>query len=109
MKPAGIDGDQSTTTAPHYRLHRLETVPPKPGLVRVQEGGVSIEGEVWRLPAAGFGTFVASVPSPMVIGTVTLAGGEDVSGFLVEPFAVVGAPDISHVGGWRNFLAAMPS
>jgi allophanate hydrolase len=99
----------STTTAPHYRLHALETVPPKPGLVRVPEGGVSIEGEVWRLPAAGFGTFVASVPSPMVIGTVTLAGGEDVSGFLVEPFAVVGAPDISRVGGWRNFLAAMPS
>jgi allophanate hydrolase len=100
---------KSTTTAPLYRLHALETVPPKPGLVRVPEGGVSIEGEVWRLPAAGFGTFVASVPSPMVIGTVTLAGGGDVSGFLVEPFAVVRAPDISHLGGWRNFLAAMPS
>jgi allophanate hydrolase len=96
----------TTATAPQYRLHALETSPPKPGLVRVTEGGVRIAGEVWRLPAAGFGTFAAAVPSPMVIGKVTLADGVDVSGFLVEPFAVVGAPDISDSGGWRNYLAA---
>jgi allophanate hydrolase len=95
-----------TTTAPHYRLHELGTVPRKPGLVRVPVGGVSIEGEVWRLPAAGFGTFVAAIPSPMVIGKVTLADGAEVSGFLVEPVAIEDAPDISHFGGWRSYLAA---
>ena len=92
-------------TAPRYALHALDTVPPKPGLVRVGEGGRSIAGEVWRLPANGFGTFVESVPAPLAIGTVALADGTSVSGFLVEPVAVTDAPDISHLGGWRNYLA----
>ena len=68
--------------------------------------GVSVDGEVWRLPADGFGTFVAAIPPPMVIGTVALADGTEVSGFLVEPFAIAQAPDISHFGGWRRYLAA---
>jgi allophanate hydrolase len=93
-------------TAPAYRLHALDTVPPKPGLVRVGEGGASIEGEVWRLPAAGFGAFVDAVPAPMAIGTVRLDSGRDVTGFLVEPYAVREAPDISRLGGWRSYLAA---
>lgn len=99
----------ANSTAAQYRLHAIETVPAKPGLVRVTEGGVSIAGEIWRLPASGFGTFAAAVPSPMVIGKITLADGKEVSGFLVEPFAVTGAPDISHFGGWRNHLAATGS
>ena len=75
-------------------------------LVRVADGGVSIEGEVWRLPAAGFGTFVAAIPAPMAIGTVTMADGSAVSGFLVEPIALENASDISRFGGWRRYLAA---
>jgi allophanate hydrolase len=97
-------------TAPDYRLYALDTTPPKPGLVRV--GGVAsgsgsgILGEVWRLPAAGFGTFVAGLPAPMAIGTVALEDGTDVTGFLVEPYAVAGAEDITHHGGWRAYRAA---
>jgi allophanate hydrolase len=92
-------------TAKAYRLHALGTVPAKPGLVRVDSGGTSVAGEVWRLPAAGFGAFVASVPPPMVIGRVELAGGRTVSGFLTEPYALAGAPDISEFGGWRAYLS----
>ncbi|NKE64099.1 allophanate hydrolase, partial [Lentzea sp. PSKA42] len=92
-------------TAAVYRLRALATTPPKPGLVRVPQGGASIEGEVWRLPAAGFGTFVAAVPAPMVIGTVELSGGEAVPGFLAEPWALEGADDITSFGGWRGYLA----
>ncbi|MFZ8307889.1 allophanate hydrolase-related protein, partial [Staphylococcus aureus] len=51
-------------TAAQYRLYALDTVPPKPGLARVAEGGAAIAGEVWRLPAAGFGRFVAELPAP---------------------------------------------
>jgi allophanate hydrolase len=96
----------ATTTAPGYALHVLDTDPPKPGLVRVPAGGRSIEGELWRLPAAGFGAFVGAVPAPMAIGRVTLADGTSVSGFLVEPAALENAPDISHLGGWRTYLDA---
>ena len=97
-----------TRTAADYRLYALDTVPPKPGLVRVSGASATgsrggIAGEVWRLPAAGFATFVAALPAPMAIGTVTLADGAEVTGFTVEPYAVEGAEDITHHGGWRAY------
>ena len=96
----------ATTTAAEYRLHALPTTPPKPGLVRVADGGAAIGAEVWELPAAGLGRLVAALPSPMAIGTVRLADGSTVPGFLCEPAALHGAPDITHHGGWRAYLAA---
>ncbi|MER7379196.1 allophanate hydrolase [Streptomyces lanatus] len=94
-------------TAARYRLHALATRPLKPGLVRTAEGGAGIEGEIWRLPAAGFGALTAAVPAPMAIGTVELADGGRISGFLVEPYAVENAPDITGFGGWRAYLASL--
>lgn len=96
---------REASTSADYRLFALDTVPPKPGLVRVGGAGtgVRIEGELWRLPAAGFGAFVGGVPAPMAIGKVTLEDGSSVSGFLVEPIAVDGAADISLHGGWRRY------
>ena len=93
-------------TAPAYRLHALDTVPAKPGLVRVgpAEVGSSIAGELWRLPAAGLGAFLSTVPAPMAIGAVELGDGRSVTGFLVEPYAVTGTQDISVFGGWRAYL-----
>lgn len=96
-------------TTAGYRLHALATQPPKPGLVRTTEGrpdASGIEGEIWRLPAAGFGALTAAVPAPMAIGTVELADGRQISGFLVEPYAVENAPDITRFGGWRAYLAS---
>lgn len=95
-----------TATAPTYRMVRLDTTPPKPGVVRVAYGGAPLEVEVWALDPAGFGAFVDEVPSPLVIGTVELADGSTVNGFLCEPHAAAGAQDITVHGGWRAFLAA---
>jgi allophanate hydrolase len=94
-------------TAATYRLHALDTQPPKPGLVRVTEGGVSVPGEVWRLPVAGFGRFVDALPAPMAIGTVELDDGTGVTGFLCEPYALEGARDISDLGGWRAYVSSV--
>jgi allophanate hydrolase len=96
----------STTTAPDYRLYALDTTPPKPGLVRTPGGGAAIEVEVWAIDAAGFGEFVAAIPAPLGVGKVQLADGSEVPGFLCEPHAIVGAPDITTHGGWRAYLAA---
>jgi len=96
----------TTTTSADYRLFALDTVPPKPGLVRVAEGeGAPIEVELWALDAASFGRFVAALPQPMVIGRVDLADGNQVEGFLCEPIATAGAADITATGGWRAHLA----
>jgi allophanate hydrolase len=97
---------ETTTTSADYRLFALDTVPPKPGLQRVLPGqGAAIELELWRLSEAFFGRFVASLPQPMTIGTVILADGRQVEGFLCEPIATQFATDISSAGGWRAYLA----
>lgn len=98
---------RSCRTAAQYRLYALPgTVPPKPGLVRVPSGGVAIELEVWALPAAAFGTFVAAIPAPLGIGKLQLEDGDVVSGFLCETHALADAEDISSYGGWRAFRRA---
>jgi allophanate hydrolase len=97
---------EAATTAPDYKLYALNTTPPKPGMLRVEAGsGSSIELEIWALPAAAFGEFVAAIPPPLSIGTVRLADGRGVKGFIVEPAAVAGARDISAFKGWRAFVA----
>lgn len=96
----------AAATAAVYRLYALATDPPKPGLVRVADGGAEIDGEIWRLPPAGFARFLTGLAAPMTIGVVRLSDGRDVLGFLCEPRAVSGAPDITAYGGWRAFLAA---
>ncbi|GAB7107226.1 allophanate hydrolase [Streptomyces phaeofaciens JCM 4814] len=98
--------DRTTTTAAVYRLHALDTTPAKPGLVHVGEGGAPIEVEVWRLPTAGLGGLLASLPRPMALGRVELADGSDVPGFLCEPGALTDAEDITRHGGWRSYLNA---
>jgi allophanate hydrolase len=97
---------EATATAPDYKLYALDTTPAKPGMLRVGAGtGSSIALEVWALSAAAFGKFVAAIPPPLSIGTVRLADGRGIKGFIVEPADISGARDISAFGGWRAFMA----
>lgn len=96
----------TTRTAARYRLYALDTSPPKPGLVRTSASGHAIEVEVWELDERAFGSFVASIPQPMTIGTTELEDGSLVKGFSCEPDAIAGARDISSFGGWRAFRAS---
>jgi allophanate hydrolase len=97
---------EEATTAADYKLYALDTTPPKPGMLRVDEGaGSVIKLELWALSAASFGKFIAAIPPPLSIGTIRLADGRGVKGFLVEPAAINGARDISAFGGWRAFVA----
>ena len=95
----------TTTTSATYQLHALAaTEPPKPGLVRAANGS-AIEVDLWGLSPTAFGDFVQQVPAPLCIGSVELADGRSTSGFLCEPRALEGAVDITHLGGWRRYLA----
>jgi len=97
---------ETTTTARAYRLYAMaNTAPPKPALVHVGAEGAAIALEVYELSAAAFGSFVAEVPAPLAIGSVTLASGEVVKGFVAEPRAIEDAEDITHLGGWRAYIA----
>ncbi len=92
-------------TAPTYRLYAIaDSVPPKPALVH-SEDGAAIKVEVYELDVAAFGSFTAEVPAPLAIGTITLADGSSVKGFVSEPRATIGAQDITDLGGWRTYVA----
>ncbi|MGI4984430.1 MAG: allophanate hydrolase [Janthinobacterium lividum] len=119
---------EETTTDAHYRLFALaNTTPPKPGLLRVAPAAngspvpaapvpaapvpaapvpaAPIIVELWDVPAAAFGGFVAGVPAPLGIGTLTLADGRQVKGFICEPGVLPEATDVTAFGGWRAYIA----
>jgi allophanate hydrolase len=94
---------RKTRTAPCYRLFALPGG-RRPGLLRVSEGGASIEVEVWGIRASDFGSFMHTIPAPLGIGTVQLEDGECVPGFLCEAHALENAEDITRCGSWREYL-----
>ncbi|MCC8401429.1 allophanate hydrolase [Paraburkholderia sp. MMS20-SJTN17] len=98
---------RTTRTAQEYRLYALPAAPGavgKPGLVRTAHDGVAIEVEVWEMPVCAYGSFVAGIAPPLGIGTLKLADGSLVQGFLCESAALAGAIDISDAGGWRSWV-----
>ncbi len=97
---------RATRTAPVYRLYAMANQnPPKPALVHAGADGGPVELEVYELDVGAFGSFVAEVPAPLAIGTVSLEDGTSVHGFVAEPRALTGALDITAHGGWRAYLA----
>ena len=98
-----------TRTAAAYRLYALpDTTPPKPGLARAPaaHAGFAIEVEVHEMPLSEVGGFLALIPPPLGLGSVELADGRWVKGFICEPHAIAGAQDISTWGGWRAWVAS---
>ena len=103
---------ESTFIAKNYRLFALpNTTPPKPGLIRIDsesdDSGAEIIVELWDVPVQHFGSFVALIPAPLGIGTLTLKDGREVKGFICEGAAVKGATDITHLGGWRAYIKSL--
>lgn len=96
---------ETTATAAKYCLYALNgTVPAKPGLARDELQGRSIIVELWDIPTARFGEFVAEIPTPLGMGNVELIDGRWVKGFICEPCGLNDAEDISHFGGWRSYI-----
>lgn len=96
----------TTTTSKNYRLFALNSTsgPKKPGLQRVSgENGEEIEVEVWNLPKYALASFMATIPSPLGIGSLELKDSSWVHGFVCEPLGLVDATDITSHGGWRAY------
>jgi len=97
---------ETTVTTKEYRLFALaNTTPPKPGLMRVEEGGSAIEVEVYRMPLDQVGMFLSQIPAPLGLGSIKLQSGKVVKGFICEPIGIEDAKDISEFGGWRGYLS----
>jgi allophanate hydrolase len=99
---------RTAQTADSYSFHALAGGPPeRPGLIRKAPGtGAAIDIEIWNLPASALGTFISRIPAPLAIGTIDLADGTEVKGFVCEESGVEGGTDITAFGGWRAWLAS---
>ncbi|MEX3775989.1 allophanate hydrolase [Pseudomonas sp. MYb118] len=106
LKRRGATLVETTSSSPDYQLYALAGGPPfRPGMVRVKDGGVAIAVEVWELPSSELGSFLTGIPAPLGLGKVQLADGRWESGFICEQYGLEGAVNISHLGGWRAYLA----
>lgn len=92
-------------TAPRYRMVSLDTQPPKPGVVR-SDDGAELAAERWLLSEAALGSFLAELPEPMLLGSVLLSDGSRAVGFACDGVAASRGEDITHFGDWLAAQAA---
>lgn len=93
-------------TTPHYRLHSVKQG-WHPGIYRVESGGISIPGELYRLTAEQYEHLLAGEPPNMYPEEVTLEGGGTAIAMLYPQRLIEehGWPDISECGGWAAYKA----
>ena len=92
-------------TASCYRIHAIGD--RHPGMYEVPAGGVSVAGELYRVPEAVLRRVEAGEPPGLYRGPVRLADGRVVDGILYPRALADGThPDISRYGGWRAYRSA---
>ena len=104
---ANLDGaefvEEAQTTA-SYRIHSIGDI--HPGMYLVPEGGVSVAGEIYRVPDDVWRRVEAGEPPGLYRGPVNLADGRVVPGILFPRELAEAHPDISAYGGWRAYWAS---
>lgn len=97
---------EEATTSSAYSFYALAGGPPeRPGLVRGNPGsGGKICLEIWALPLSEVGGFLASIPGPLGLGSLELADGRTVQGFICEAAGTSGAENITHLKSWRAYI-----
>lgn len=100
----GAELQEKTTSAKSYRMFVIEGALERPGMIRDDAAGKEIDVEIWKIPKSEFGSFVAGIPAPLGIGKVETIDGRWLPGFICEGYAVVNAKEISHLGGWRQYI-----
>ena len=99
---AGAEFLEACRTAPRYRLYSIGDV--HPGMFEVAEGGVSVEGELYRVPADVLRRVEAGEPPGLHRGAVQLSDGRTVQGILYPRHLAEGIHrDISSFGSWRAY------
>ncbi|HET8614577.1 MAG TPA: gamma-glutamylcyclotransferase [Actinomycetales bacterium] len=90
-------------TEPRYRLHSIDDV--HPGMYEVEQGGVSVLGELYLVPPDVLARVEAGEPPHLYRGTVYLQGHGPTDGILYPRELAQGVhPDISEYGGWRAYV-----
>ena len=92
---------EEAETAPVYRIFSIGDV--HPGMFEVGEGGISVPGEIYRVPDDVWRRVEAREPAGLYRGPVKLSDGRVVPGILFPREMTAGQRDISDHGGWRAY------
>lgn len=105
---ANLDGAEfveEARTAPVYRIYSIGDV--HPGMFEVGKSGVSVPGEIYRVPGEVWRRVEAGEPPGLYRGPVKLSDGRVVPGILFPRDMAEGRHrDISSFGGWRAYWAS---
>ncbi|WP_206375929.1 allophanate hydrolase-related protein [Sneathiella chungangensis] len=99
----GAEFVKEAKTSPAYRLWSINDV--HPAMQRVTAGGVSVDLEIWDVPADGVATVLLQEPPGLCIGKIELSDGDWVLGVLGEATLCEGKREITEYGGWRAYWA----
>jgi gamma-glutamylcyclotransferase (GGCT)/AIG2-like uncharacterized protein YtfP len=100
----GAEFLEACQTAEQYRLYSIGDV--HPGMFEVPHGGVSVRGELYRVPDDVLERLEAGEPPGLYRGPVALHDGRVVQGILFPRHLAEGIHrDITAYGGWREYLA----
>lgn len=99
---------QETKTRPLYRLHAAENG-WHPAIYSVEQGGISIPGEVYEMTPEQFDYLAANEPPHMYPSQVLLENDETATAFLYprELIEKYNWPDVSQYGGWVAYKKAV--
>ena len=107
----GLPFLREARTAPRYRFFSVRD--EFPGLWPVDEGGVSIAGELYDVPLDVIrDQFIPAEPPELELSVVELDDGSSALVVLVRANfyeSGEGLKDISEYGGWRAYRASMSS
>jgi hypothetical protein len=94
-------------TAAKYHLHTVKNG-WHPGVYKVESGGISILGELYRLTDDQYHSLMAGEPPDLYEDDIELEDGTTAKAMLypLELIEKNGWPDISHYGGWAAYKAA---
>lgn len=99
----GADFLGDVRTEPRYRLYSIGA-DEHPAMFEVAQGGVSVAGELYRVPPYVLRTVESGEPPHLYRGRVRLEDGREVWGMLYpENIAMQAGHDISQYGGWRAY------
>jgi AGZA family xanthine/uracil permease-like MFS transporter len=101
---AGAELLEETRTAPAYRVHSIGDV--HPGMYRADDGGASISGELYAIPIETLLRVVEGEPPGLYRGPVELIDGRVVPGILFDEATAKTHPEITDLGGWRQYLGS---
>jgi len=93
------------STQPLYRLYSINDI--HPGMFEVADGGVAVNGEMYRMSDEIWRSVEAGEPPHLYCGSIKLDNGQTVDGILFpQEIAEAEHKDISAFGDWRAYIAS---